>query len=86
MACGNNITEIYLSNRDNLCTQNWANYIPFKLFNDVCLEADLNKENERALRMLWNQVIANKKKYSLSHLQFMREHIAGHLENLGIIV
>lgn len=81
MACGNNVIEI--SNYDDLCAHN---FIPLKPFHHVCLEADMNKENERALKMLWNQVVEHKKKYSLVHLRFMREHIAGHLENLGIIV
>lgn len=69
MACSNKLAETIKCR---------TNTVPFKPFMDVCLEADMNKENERALKMLWNQIVIHKKKYSLVHLRFMREHIMGH--------
>jgi hypothetical protein len=81
MACSNNKGHFVIN-----CEANDLRP-PFIEMQIVCEMADLVKSDERALRHLWNfQVMPNKKKYSLVHLRFMREHIAGHLENLGIIV
>ena len=70
--------ENYLSNPDG---QKWifqTNEV--RTINEICIDADNNKGNFFRLGGLLAEVHMNCKKYSLSELEFMLEHINRYLK------
>lgn len=48
---------------------------PIRTCSEICIDADNHSEDIDYLDRLWNEVVANKKKYPLVELKFIHEHL-----------
>ena len=53
------------------------------LCSEICIKADQNKDNLLMLCDLWKDVVDNRKSFTLSEINFIKEHLEGYARELG---
>lgn len=49
----------------------------------ICIEADLNKDNLQALSDLWKYVVDNKYHFPLTQIHFIKEHLENYAREMA---